>query len=290
MTPSKDGRAIAVWNWFASRVTLSREDRMRIRVVSLFAVTLALVTARPWNMAAAGGGHSFLIYDNMFYRGKPNTARDGLVTSNILYENKIWPSKAGYGVLPSHAAFAALVRGYIANPGPLVIDIEDLPLKGPTDVARRNMQTLATLADWSREAAPGKVIGFYGTNTLSRVPLANLPLARELARHVDAFFPPMYTFDDDRAGWEKRAQETVAEARELDPQKPIYFYLWPQYHDGTPKAFQYIDAEYWGFQLGTSYRHSSGIVLWSRSKDDWNDSTGWWSATVQFARELNRVR
>jgi hypothetical protein len=149
------------------------------------------------------------------------------------------------------------------------------------------METLATLADWARAAAPGKVIGYYGTNTLSKVPPANLPLARELARHIDAFFPPMYTFDDDHANWEKRAQETVAEERELDPQKPIYFYLWPQYHDGTPKAFQYVDADYWGLQLGTSYRLSNGVVLWSRSRDDWNDSTGWWSTTVRFARELS---
>jgi hypothetical protein len=97
----------------------------------------------------------------------------------------------------------------------------------------------------------------------------------------------LYTFDDDHANWEKCAQDTVDEEREIDAQKPIYFYLWPQYHDGTPKAFQYVDAEYWGFQLGISYRLCDGIVLWSRSRDDWNDSTGWWSTTVRFTREMS---
>ncbi len=237
-----------------------------------------------------GGERSFTIYDNMFYRGKPNTAREGLVASNILYENYIWPQGKDYGVLPSRSAFAAIVRVHSANPGPLVLDIEQLPLKGPPEIARHNMETLATLADWAQEAAAGKVVGFYGTNTLSHVAPSDLSYARELARHVDAFFPPMYTFDDDRAAWEKRAQATVTEARALGPDKPIYFYLWPQYHDGAPKQFQYIDAAYWKFQLETAYRYSNGIVLWSPSKYEWDDTTGWWSATLQFARALRTGR
>jgi hypothetical protein len=32
--------------------------------------------------------------------------------------------------------------------------------------------------------------------------------------------------------------------RTLAARKLVFFYLWPQYHDGTPKQFQYIDASY----------------------------------------------
>ena len=236
---------------------------------------------------ASRAERSFTIFDNLFYRGKPNVAREGLVAANILYENAIWPRREDFGTLPSRSAFEAIVRLHIANPGPLVIDIEQLPLKGAPEAARHNMETLAKLADWAHEATPGKVIGFYGTNTLSRVAPADLPYARELARHVDAFFPPMYTFDDDRAAWEKRAQAAAAEARALGPGKPVYFYLWPQYHDGTPRQFQFIDAGYWKFQLETAYRYSDGIVLWSPSRYVWQDSTGWWSATQKFAQGLH---
>ena len=75
----------------------------------------------------------------------------------------------------------------------------------------------------------------------------------------------MYTFDDNRAAWASRAQTEAAEDRALAAGKPVYFYLWPQYHDNTPKQFQYIDAAYWQFQLNTAYRDADGIVLWGRA-------------------------
>lgn len=254
------------------------KSRATLRLLA--AVGLAVV---PFSeVAVAQTRAPFMVYDNMFYRGKPNTTAAGLVVSNIIYENKIWPNEKDYGRLPNRGAFVALVRSHMENPGPLVIDIEKMPLKGTPELVRRNAETLAALADWAHEAAPGKVIGFYGTNTLSKVPPENLSYARELARHVDAFFPPVYTFDDDRSAYEKRAHDSFVEARSLDPRKPIYIYLWPQYHDGTPKQFQFIDVSYWEFQLETALRFSNGIVLWSPSRYEWNDSTGWWAATREF--------
>jgi len=146
--------------------------------------------------------------------------------------------------------------------------------------------TLATLVDWAHEAAPGKIIGYYGTNTLTDVPQSNFAAAQGLARHVDAFFPPLYTFDDDRSRWEKRAKTSLAQCRELDPKKPVYFYLWPQYHQGTAKQLRYIDGAYWKFQLETARKYGDGIVLWSRSRDEWDPRSGWWDATRQFVISL----
>jgi hypothetical protein len=40
-------------------------------------------------VAAAENDRSFTVYDNMFYRGKPNTDAKGVQGSNILYENLI---------------------------------------------------------------------------------------------------------------------------------------------------------------------------------------------------------
>lgn len=267
----------------AEAIRIAEVGVKRKKTLALFAVLL-LSTAGFCASWPADGQRTFPIYDNMYYKGKPDTSPYGLAPSNILYENKIWPNKRDVGVLPDRLAFESLVRKFIANPGPFVIDIESLPLKGSRDAARRNIEILAKLADWAREAAPSKMIGYYGTNTLSKVPPANFALARELATHVDAFFPPMYTFDDDRGAYEKRAREAVAEAHSLASGKPVYFYLWPQYHDGTPKAFRYVDPAYWRFQLETARRYSDGIVLWSPSRYDWDDGTGWWAATVQFIR------
>ena len=259
---------------------------MKRHALLFLLAAFASVTACSTQGVVTERGRSFPVFDNMFYRGKPNTAPEGLVASNILYEGEIWPHGENYGVLPGRSAFEALVRLHVANPGPLVLDIEKLPLKGPPEVARHNLEVLATLADWAHQAAPGKVIGYYGTNTLSRVAPPDVSYARELARHVDAFFPSMYTFDDDRATWANRAQAMAAEAHSLGPGKPVYFYLWPQYHDGTPKQFEFIDAAYWKFQLESACQRGNGIVLWGPSKFEWNDTTGWWEATKQFMRAL----
>ena len=100
----------------------------------------------------------------------------------------------------------------------------------------------------------------------------------------------MYTFNDDQSAWAKRAQASAAEARALGPGKAVYFYLWPQYHDGTPKQFQFIDGAYWKFQLETAYRYADGVVLWSPSRYDWDDSTGWWTATQEFMHTIRGGR
>lgn len=233
---------------------------------------------------------TFIVYDNMFYRGKPDTAKEGLVASNILYESLIWPDHKRVGVLPKREDFVKLVRSSVANPGPLVIDVEDLPLSGDPQTAHAHMEVLAMLAVWAHQAAPKKVFGYYGTHTLTGVKGPFLKEARELARHVDAFFPPMYTFDDDQEKWGQRAQQELDEAHQLGPGKPVYFYLWPQYHDRTPKEFQFVSADYWKFQLETAHRLVNGVVLWGPSKFDWDNQTGWWSETQAFMKAIGRIQ
>jgi hypothetical protein len=66
----------------------------------------------------------------------------------------------------------------------------------------------------------------------------------------------------------------------------VFFYLWPQYHDGTPKQYQYIDAAYWRFQLETAYSVADGIVLWGPSRFHWDETSGWWAATLEFLRQI----
>jgi hypothetical protein len=233
---------------------------------------------------------AFRVYDNMLYVGKPDTTRYGLILSNIIDEGQIWPHGQNYGVLPSRSAFDAIVAARDANQGPIVLDIEELPLQGSPDTIAQHLHVLATLADWTRADAPGKTVGYYGYNTLTGVPPANRSYAEALAGHVDAFFPSMYTFDDDWAQWAARAQSEAAEDRGFAARKPVFFYLWPQYHDGTPKQFQYIDAAYWKFQLETAHRYADGIVLWGPSRFQWDETSGWWTVTLQFMRQIAVAR
>lgn len=260
---------------------------MKMNLANLLLFALLVFTCAAASPGPQSGEQAFLIFDNMLYKRKPDTQSAGLIASNILYGDKIWPSKQNPLALPNREEFKTLVRAETANPGPLVIDVEALPLRGSPEAACHNMEMLATLADWAHEAAPGKVIGFYGTNTLSNVPLPNQALAKELASHVDAFFPSLYTFEDSRVNWEKRAAMAQAEARALDKKKPIYFYIWPQYHEGAVKALRYVDGDYWKFQLQTARRYSNGVVLWGPSGYVWNEKSGWWAATKEFVLSLH---
>ena len=165
----------------------------------------------------------FPVYDNMFYIGKPDTTKYGLIPSNIIDDAHIWPHGQNYGVLPSRSVFDALVAANNTNPGPTVLDTEKLPLKGSPSTIQRHLQVLATLADWTRADAPGKTVGYYGYHTLTGVPPASRSYAQQLARHVDAFFPSMYTFDDDQAAWATRAATEAAEDRALAAGKPVFF-------------------------------------------------------------------
>src|ERR1700730_6631943 len=150
-----------------SESAVMKEIRLKLHTALLLLVVASTTIAMPLRQAAvAKGGRSFTIYDNLFYRGKPNTVQEGLIASNILYEDRIWPRGENSSVLPERGAFETLVRAHSANPGPLVLDIEKLPLRGSLEVAHHNQEILAKLADWAHEAAPGKVVGFYGTNTL----------------------------------------------------------------------------------------------------------------------------
>ncbi|MGB7848825.1 MAG: hypothetical protein WBL63_24650 [Candidatus Acidiferrum sp.] len=260
---------------------------MKTNVTIILLIALAVCNFATAFPGPQTGKQDFPIYDSMFYKGKPDTKPDGLIASNILYEKKIWPNRQNAGTLPNQEEFKALVRATIPDPGPLVIDIESLPLRGTPEAARHNTEILSKLADWAHEAAPGKVVGYNGTNTLSNVPPPNQAFAKELASHVDAFFPSLYTFDDNREGWEKRAQAAQAEARALDTKKPIYFFLWPQYHQGTARALRYLNSDYWKFELETARRYSNGIVLWGPSGYFWDAKSGWWAATQEFAKSLH---
>jgi hypothetical protein len=249
----------------------------------LIAGILAIAVACFADKSLAGS-RPFTVYDNLFYQGKPDTTKAGLVVSNILYEEAIWPHKVNYGKLPKQSAFEATVIKSITNLGPLVLDIEHLPLTGDAKTVQQHLHTLEKLADWAREAAPGREVGFFGTHTLQKVDPADVADAHRLARHVDALFPELYTHGSDQDNWKKDALAAVAEAHALAPGKPVYLYLWPQYVTGSKHQFEYFSSAYWQFELSTSRDIANGVVLWSPSRFAWDDSSGWWEATEKFIR------
>lgn len=229
--------------------------------------------------------HPFALYDNTHYADL-NLEQYGLTKSDVLYEDAASRKAIAAGQVPAETTFKARLAQQDHAPGPVVLDYEDLYLTGAPASAAFHAQVLTLLATWAHEAAPRKVVGFYGL--LGHTDRRYLPLAREIAPLQDAFFPSLYTFDDDRPAWRQRLLSDMRLAREIAPGKPVYPYLWPQYHEGTPKALQYLDGGYWRFQLETIRRYARGAVIWSGGGP--NGSGGWVTATARVMQGVAHCR
>ena len=238
---------------------------------------------------------SFTVFDNLHFVERPDTAQFGIANCNIVY---------GYGryapkdlqdrksqKIPAanelKDPFQKAVREAAQKPGPVVLDIEQFYFKGKPEVVKSRFDLFVNLTRWAQEAAPGRAIGWYGHGLFPNPPGAQYGQeASQLATTVNAFFPSMYTFNDDRAAWEKKARSLVAEAHKIAPGKPVYFYIWPQYHNGTPKGLQFLSGDYWLWQLETARKvGADGVVMWSSGKPAWNPNTEWWKATLKFLKE-----
>jgi hypothetical protein len=232
---------------------------------------------------------TFRILDNTDYTNKPDLAQYGIAASNILYHEHIWPSHTSHKILPEKQWFLSMVRARAIYPGPIVIDVEDLPINGPSErEARENAHLLATLADWTREAVPGHEIGFYSWNVLPDIPDRNVPWVSELLTRIDAFFISMYDTNDDRTAWNERATYMAQRAHAIAPTKKIYFYLWPQYLESAPKHEQFVDPGYWKFAVEQSCLRADGIVLWSKRVP--MTSSQWLEPVINLQQRLSKSK
>jgi Hyaluronidase. len=116
-----------------------------------------------------------------------------------------------------------------------------------------------------------------------------------LAQTVDVFYPSLYTFYTDKAGWVEYATAQISEARRLANGKPVFAFLWPQYHNSNRLLkCQFLPADYWQLQLETVSKLADGVVIWggwdvcnSKGKAlQWNDNAKWWQVTKAFIKKL----
>ncbi|MCE7886472.1 MAG: hypothetical protein DYH13_03090 [Alphaproteobacteria bacterium PRO2] len=128
----------------------------------------------------------------------------------------------------------------------LVLDIEHWHLR-TSQTYQQNQDSIdkyIAVAEIVNEVRPDLEFGFYGVMPVRDywTPVLNNPAnmaawqalndqAGQIAEHVDMIFPSIYTFYDDLAGWKKYAEANLLEA--LQHGKPVYPYMWSQYHDSN---------------------------------------------------------
>lgn len=275
--------------------------RMKIFVAFLFC--LGSICCNPvWAQLSKS---KFVVVQSMHYKGGVDVSEFGVVRNPIIYESSLLPSKAS-DQLVRGADFDALVAGLEKGPLPTVIDIERWSIYTESEIDRtKNKEKFLEVLKRIHGARPEILLGFYGVipertywpivdknkiEERKKWARLNDKAVSDFAQYVDAIYPSLYTFYEDQAGWRIYAEETLKAARKFG--KPVYCYLWPQYHSSNLKLHgEYLPVAYWQMELETCYQHSDGIVIWNYEPDaPWNPHAPWWQQTLKFlnAHGLNK--
>jgi hypothetical protein len=271
----------------------------------LFTVLLAgsVSTAAQGQSCSRPAARPFRIFDATAYVGRPDWSRYGIEPIHIV-DRGLWPEGAGRSGPPDPALVRRYLESLPRDNAPIALDLEHYDLTGSDEAARVALTDLRRLAAAFRAIAPDRQIGFYGIIPIPDFApiLAGTGSAphrawqrqndrlRSLQNGVNMLFPSAYTADRDQASWVAGAAGQICEARRLSS-KPVYVFLWPEFHDVSPLRGQYLDAEFWRLQLETAYRLADGVVIFggydmqADRPRAWNPRAPWYAPTLAFIRE-----
>ncbi len=288
----------------------SRFGRGVVMLASLvfLATGSSAAATEPCRLIDKETGKTFRIFEIFGYRNKPDLLTRCVEPVKIWYGKTFWPEgtprKKDMDLdLPERSLVenAALNSGRY---GPItVLDIEHWPIEDET-LAQAAVDNYITVLDWFRKAAPKEqAVGYY-----SMLPIRDYWRALKgpesskyrswqeqndrlapLAEAVDIVFPSIYTFYDDRDGWLVYAKAQIDESRRLAPDKPVYAFLWPEYHPSNKwRGGDPIDPDYWRIQLDFLREHADGVIIWTIDDTkaiDFAEIPPWWDETVRFIEE-----
>ena len=255
----------------------------------------------------------FQVFDGLSYANKPDLSVYGFRPITVVYGQQFGPDWfKQIDRLPDFTQVQTVAREASQKGYDVVLDIEHWPVKGSPEVVGGSLTKYMTVLNWFRAAAPGLSVGYYGLTPMRdywraingtsspeyRAWMADNDRLHPLAGAVDAFFPSVYTFYPDQAGWKKYAIAQIAEARRNAGGKPVYVFLWPQYHDSNLLLkYEYLPADYWLLQLQTAREHADGIVIWGGygfgtniHPEKWNENAAWWNTTKEFMKTIDQAR
>lgn len=255
---------------------------------------------------------AFKVFDGTRYLSQPWPLDNyGLSPLRIAYPPSLWGQSTseleGTITMPDQEKLARIVRDAAGNgTRNMVINIEHWPLEGDQATVEANLDRFMKVVDWVKAEDPDMQVGFYGVppirsfwNSTKNVDSGSYQEWKQqnedlqlLADKVDAFYPSLYTFNDDKEYWVKEAKAQIEMARYLNGDNPVYVFLWPQYHPYYEEfGGRFIEQDFWELQLQTARKYADGIVLWMprKDKEDWDNDAPWWVATRQFMVDLGKA-
>jgi hypothetical protein len=258
--------------------------------------------------SAEAAGSCFHVYDATLFTNKPNLAAQGIQHITLVEPMRWWK-----GVPDNDDALRDATKTntlpLLQSQEPVLIDLE-LPLAGNTPAIAQNQRRYVQVIDWMRAAGYNKPLSFYASLPLrdywralqgpGKAPYQAWQRENDalqpIVAKVDALYPSLYTFYQKPDDWVRYAQANIAEARRIGRGRPVYPFLWPQYHDSAGAlAHHEIEADYWLRQLRAMRDNADGLVLWGgydfehKQRAQWNENAGWWQATRQFLSETHNI-
>lgn len=274
---------------------------MKNRLVSLAFVML-------FATGAGAQSKSFNLYNQVRFSGSPNSLLPLLLPLKIANETQLLNPSDSTPNATAIANFAMQCPAGVV----VTLDLETWPYYPAAKLTNTINRFLSTIS-YFKSANATSSIGFYGVppkqayQWSSIDPVANPSgyynwriisdsLAR-MAKNVDNFQPSFYAYDADTISWRKMVDTTIAAIRRYSTTKPIYAYVWPQYHQGTaPLQLQFIDTAIWKYELRTLYDRADGAIIWTSNKDVsgntiyWDPNMLWWQATKSFMVEKSLAK
>lgn len=246
---------------------------------------------------------AFSVFDGTLYKKKPDLTEYGLKSINIIYGGSLWNTGENKENLPSDSKIQKLAIEFTAKNTVTVLDVEhwEVSLNRSKGKEVENLNKYIALFEKFKKSAPYIKAGFYGVPPIRDYWRAIMPpeskqyiewqkeneFLRHFAEKVDIIYPSLYTFYKDQDGWKKYAKANISEAKRISNGKPIYVFLWPQYHDSNKiLKGQYIEKEYWEFQLKLAKEYADGVVVWGGWQEYWDNKAPWWQVTKEFIKSF----
>lgn len=250
--------------------------------------------------------HKFIFFNLVRYKNTPANLMPYLYPIKIANEKMLLNPDGS----PNENAIKSFAYTCGGN-HPVTLDLETWPYS-PGSALTQTIRDFITAVNDFKSVNNTSPVGFYGVppkqayqwknidpvnNPSGYSTWLNVSNALEpVAEKTDLFQPSFYAYNPDTTAWRKMVDTTLAAIQRYNQNKPIYAYIWPQYHDNSvPYSLQFMDTAIWHFELEVLYDRTNGCIIWTSNKSSdgniisWDPDMLWWQTTKSFMVEKKIV-